>query len=107
MILDILDNLEITNAYRVFKGDTLPKPPFAVWYIAAERFTGGDDGKWRYKSSDYVIELYTAGKNTELEEKLEDIIPAADIEKSEEYYEKENLFCNTYKYTTKNKRRLK
>ena len=103
--LPILDQLKIPNEYRVFVDDE-PRPPFAVWYIAAERFTGSDD-MWQCKSSDYVIELYTIKKDTELEKKLEDIIPASDIEKTEEYFGGENLFCNTYKYTTKNKRRLK
>lgn len=100
--LDILDELGIRNTYGVFKGDILPPLPFAVWYIANESFSGSDS-KAMIKSSDYSIELYTIGKNFELEQRLESLIPESDFRKTEEYISGDKAYRLTYTYTTTKK----
>lgn len=100
--LDILDELGIRNTYRVFKDNILPKAPFAVWYITGESFTGSDS-KAMIKSSDYTIELYTIGKDFELEQRLESLIPESDFRKNEEYISGDKAYCHTYTYTTTKK----
>lgn len=105
--LDILEGLGIDYKYGVFKKGQVPLPPYAVWYIPKQRFNGSDDGKSYWIATDYVIEVYFAEKDFALESQIEDRIPAAGFEKTEEYFWDQEMYCITYKFTINEKRRMK
>jgi len=101
-IEEIFDELKIPYRYKLFKND-IPPVPFAVWQIEAESFSGSDT-EWRMKESDYTIELYTNEKDFALEERIENLLPAPEFEKTEFYITQQNLFSITYKFKIYTKR---
>lgn len=93
----ILEELEIPVAYNHFN-TTIEPPVIAYRRDSASNF--GADGKVYKKINNYYVELYTAYKNPELEQELEDIFDAHDVfynVESEDYIDSEQLYQIIYR----------
>lgn len=108
MTNELFDKINIPYKYRVFRvreKEQPPVPPYGVWYISSEAFSGSD-AKYYIIDQNCVIELYTANKDRELEERLENLMPASGFIKTEDYDYNEHLFIIRYSYSQRVKRIL-
>ena len=100
----ILTALDIPFGY----GDlTDPMTPYAAYYIQDTVFTAPDDyGGVTARADSVTIELYTTGKDWELEDRLEAMIEQYSPRKHEErnYYEEVWQITYTFTITTKKRR---
>lgn len=93
----ILDELEIPVAYSHF--NTATTPPVAV-YRRDSSSNFGADGVVYKKINNYIVELYTAYKDTEMEQKLEAIFDKYEIfynVDSEDYIDTEQMYQIIYR----------
>ncbi|MBF4500234.1 hypothetical protein IRY55_02565 [Savagea sp. SN6] len=90
-----MDKLGLPIAYHHFNEPV--NPPFVVYYSPhVNNFVADNE---IYMQTDYIeIELYTEGKDFELEQKVHDILTELNIiyGKYEAYIKEENLFMQTY-----------
>lgn len=88
--------LGIPVAYRRFKSK--PSLPFVCYYVSGEDIYGSDFENL-ILSQDINIELYTDEKDTDLEEKINDLFHDFELNKSEMYIADEDLFEVMYSLT--------
>jgi|GEM_PF-1007672 len=99
----MLENVGIPYRYRIFKGDEIPSPPFAVYWIGREQLSGADD-LICIKEATVTIRLITSDKDFAVEEKIEAELSevgqiTSDISKDEDYVESEEAYVITYEFT--------
>lgn len=99
----LLAQLEIPFGY----GDlTDPVTPFLSWYIGDTVFTVSDEyGGVIVRADTVTVELYTTGKDRELEDRLEALIERYGPRKHEEKNYYEAVYQITYTFTITNKTR--
>ena len=99
MVTKILEELGLPFAYDHFAEGESPETPF-ICYLSPGSDNFAADGKVYYKINEFHIELYTDYKDSELEERLEDILDGASIfyEKSETWIESEKLYEVLYTF---------
>ncbi len=82
------------TAYMVFRSPQTP--PYICYYIASDDRSGADCGGNYVSGKTLMIELYTAAKDIELEQKLEQIINGFDYAKYEAWIPEDKLFQVAY-----------
>lgn len=97
-----LDAVGIPCGYRRFKGRSRPDIPYLLYYMERERI-GGTDARNRVCRSDVVLELYTAEKRWDLEERIETQFSEYEIEKSEDFDDADEVFRITYEFSVTTK----
>ena len=92
-ITNMLKEAGLPLAYDHFAEGESPEPPFLIFLFPGSDNMFADNGVY-FKISQLNMELYTDKKDPELEEKLEDILPAHDIpwEKSEVWIDSEKMY---------------
>lgn len=92
IIKGVLEQLNIPVAYSHF--NTTITPPVVVYRrSSSDNFSA--DNKVYQKNNNYYVELYTQYKDTELEQKLEDLFDNAEIfyeVESEDYIDSEKMY---------------
>ncbi|NLK76248.1 MAG: hypothetical protein GX284_00705 [Clostridiales bacterium] len=92
-IEEMLEKMGIEYRYHHFEESEAVNPPFICWLIpGSDNFAA--DGKTFFKVDKLDIELYTDSKDTELEQKVEQVLEDYGIywEKTETYIESENMY---------------
>lgn len=94
-LLAILKSAGLPVAYHHY--DDPPAPPYVV-YLFADSNNFGADNKVYVKSNRYLVELYTTKKDLEAEQRVEDVLNAAEIyyDKSEGFIESEKMYQVVY-----------
>ena len=92
-ITNMLKEAGLPLAYDHFAEGESPEPPFLIFLFPGSDNMFADNGVY-FKISQLNMELYTDKKDTELEEKLEDILTAHEIpwEKSEVWIDSEKMY---------------
>lgn len=92
---EILKTTGYPVAYRFFK--TQQKPPYICYLTAYSNNQSADNVVWQ-KINHIQIELYTARKDREAEQKLEDALTNAGIffESTETYIDSEKIYQKIY-----------
>lgn len=92
-IEEMLAETGVPFSYHHFIQENAVDPPFLVW-LNDESANFYADGVVYAVINGIDIELYTDEKNTELEEKIEDIFKKYNVswEKEEEYIESEQMY---------------
>ena len=92
-ITNMLKEAGLPLAYDHFAEGESPEPPFLIFLFPGSDNMFADNGVY-FKISQLNMELYTDKKDPELEEKLEDILTAHEIqwEKSEVWIESEKMY---------------
>ena len=83
----------IEYRYHHFEESEAVNPPFICWLIPGSNNFAAD-GKTFFKVDKLDIELYTDSKDTELEQKVEQVLEDYGIywEKTETYIKTENMY---------------
>lgn len=92
---EILKTTGYPVAYRFFK--TPQKPPYICYLTAYSNNQSADNVVWQ-KINHVQIELYTAPKDREAEQKLEEALTSAGIffESAETYIDSEKIYQKVY-----------
>lgn len=92
-ITNMLKEAGLPLAYDHFAEGESPEPPFLIFLFPGSDNMFADNGVY-FKISQLNMELYTDKKDPELEEKLEDILTAHEIqwEKSEVWIDSEKMY---------------
>ena len=92
-ITNMLKEAGLPLAYDHFAEGESPEPPFLIFLFPGSDNMFADNGVY-FKISQLNMELYTDKKDTELEEKLEDILTTHEIpwEKSEVWINSEKMY---------------
>lgn len=95
---DVFKALESTGlpvAYLVFK--TPQDPPYICYFVTHSNNQSADNVVWQ-KINHVQIELYTAKKDREAEQKLEEALTSAGIffESAETYIDSEKIYQKVY-----------
>lgn len=96
-LLALLKGTELPVTYRKWAPKRAPAPPYIV-YLAADSDNFGADNVVYHSATNYLIELYTEVKTTDLEARLEAALTAAGVfyEKLEGEVESEGFYQVTY-----------
>lgn len=97
---DLKEKLEMIapTAYRAFAKGTRMQPPFICYFVDDEKHSGADNKNY-IRERHLVTELYTEGKNEEIEEKLDRLFDGYEFEKYETRIEDEALLQVAYHLT--------
>lgn len=98
-VLSILKEIGITYAYDHFAEGEVPDTPFICYRIPdSDNFAA--DGKVYYKINKVYIEVYTATKDLEVENKVEAILDKYGVfyERSEVWISSEKLYETLYTF---------
>lgn len=98
---NMLETIGLPVAYHSFgKGEEI-KPPFIIYYIDEENPFNADDESY-VEQQDYIVEVYTDKKDSDLERKVKDLFKINKIPwtKSEAYIESQNMFGNFFYLST-------
>lgn len=92
---EILKTTGYPVAYRFF--ETPQKPPYICYFVTNSNNKSADNVVWQ-KINHIQIELYTAKKDREAEQKLEDALTSAGIffESAETYIDSEKIYQKIY-----------
>ena len=96
-IFDMLNELGIDVAYRMFDNQTEYSTPFAVWYFEDSDDLYADDSNY-CKIRPVTVELYTDNKEFELESRMEALLAEHGLtyRKNETYIESELMYMVIY-----------
>jgi len=99
VLLQILNETQISFAYHHFAEGESPEPPF-ICYLLPGSNNFSVDGKVYYKINEVHIELYTDLKDLAVEQQLEDVLDEHGIfyNKSETWIESEKLYEVLYTF---------
>ena len=99
VLLQILNETQISFAYHHFAEGESPEPPF-ICYLLPGSNNFSADGKVYYKINEVQIELYTDLKDLAVEQQLEDVLDEHGIfyNKSETWIESEKLYEVLYTF---------
>lgn len=99
VLLQILNETQISFAYHHFAEGESPEPPF-IYYLLPGSNNFSADGKVYYKINEVHIELYTDLKDLAVEQQLEDVLDEHGIfyNKSETWIESEKLYEVLYTF---------
>lgn len=99
VLLQILNETQISFAYHHFAEGESPEPPF-ICYLLPGSNNFSADGKVYYKINEVHIELYTDLKDLVVEQQLEDVLDEHGIfyNKSETWIESEKLYEVLYTF---------
>ena len=99
VLLQILNETQISFAYHHFAEGESPEPPF-ICYLLPGSNNFSADGKVYYKINEVHIELYTDLKDLAVEQQLEDVLDEHGIfyNKSETWIESEKLYEVLYTF---------
>lgn len=99
VLLQILNETQISFAYHHFAVGESPEPPF-ICYLLPGSNNFSADGKVYYKINEVHIELYTDLKDLAVEQQLEDVLDEHGIfyNKSETWIESEKLYEVLYTF---------
>lgn len=99
VLLQILNETQISFAYHHFVEGESPEPPF-ICYLLPGSNNFSADGKVYYKINEVHIELYTDLKDLAVEQQLEDVLDEHGIfyNKSETWIESEKLYEVLYTF---------
>ena len=99
VLLQILNETQISFAYHHFAEGEPPEPPF-ICYLLPGSNNFSADGKVYYKINEVHIELYTDLKDLAVEQQLEDVLDEHGIfyNKSETWIESEKLYEVLYTF---------
>lgn len=99
VLLQILNETQISFAYHHFADGESPEPPF-ICYLLPGSNNFSADGKVYYKINEVHIELYTDLKDLAVEQQLEDVLDEHGIfyNKSETWIESEKLYEVLYTF---------
>lgn len=94
-LCEILKTTGLPVAYLVFK--TPQKPPYICYFVTNSNNKSADNVVWQ-KINHVQIELYTARKDREAEQKLEDALTSEGIffESAETYIDSEKIYQKIY-----------
>lgn len=109
MIKDIIEAILASLGIAYGYGDLSdPMTPYAAYYISDTVFTCADtypENGATVRADDVTVELYTTGKDWELEDQLEALIEQYSPRKHEERNYYEAVYQITYTFTITSKRR--
>lgn len=99
VLLQILNETQISFAYHHFAEGESPEPPFICYLLPGSNNFSADD-KVYYKINEVHIELYTDLKDLAVEQQLEDVLDEHGIfyNKSETWIESEKLYEVLYTF---------
>ena len=99
VLLQILNETQISFAYHHFAEGESPEPPF-ICYLLPGSNNFSADGKVYYKINEVHIELYTDLKDLAVEQQLEDVLDEHGIfyNKSETWIESEKHYEVLYTF---------
>ena len=89
----MIESIGLPFAYDFFPEGKVPQPPYVVFNLPQSNDFGADN--INYVSIDTLnIELYTAGRNFQMEENVETVLNQYGLfyEKTETYIRQENLY---------------
>ena len=105
----MLSGIGIPLAYRQFKpykNKPVPKPPYLIYLISTENGSGADYHNLISRKR-VTVELYSAQKDTCLEDEVESAISTFEYEKYEDYIEAEEMYLVSYEFDIYEKIRRK
>lgn len=82
-----------------FKFPIATQPPFMVYLIKNEQLSGSDD-KNLIRKFTCRIELYTANKDFDLQEKIEKLFDDVEIDVDTVWIDEEKLYLTAFEFTT-------
>lgn len=92
-INQLVESLGLPYAYYSFPEEQAPELPFIVFYYPNYDDLGADNINYQ-KIAELDIELYTANKDIELEQQIEQVLTANDLffVKSQTYIKQEQMY---------------
>lgn len=96
----LLQTTDIPVVYRAWTGQSVPPLPW-LCYLATNSDNFGADNVVYFAGQEILVELYTAEKSPELENRVEAVLTGADLywEKTETYIDSQHCYQVAYDIT--------